>query len=89
MKKIDIKKGVFLWLCMDVKLCLTRQGENKRLPVFENRVLRRIFGSKRNEVTGGWTKLHNKELENLYSAPNTVRMIKSRRIKWAGHVARM
>jgi hypothetical protein len=57
--------------------------------VFENRVLRRIFGSKRDEVTGEWRKLHNKELHDWYSSPNIIRIIKSRRIRWAGHVARM
>jgi hypothetical protein len=57
--------------------------------VFENRVLRRIYGSKRDEVTGEWRKLHNEELNNLYSSPNIVRVIKSRRMRWAGHVARM
>jgi hypothetical protein len=57
--------------------------------VFENRVLRRIFGPKRDEVTGDWRKLHNEELHNLYSSPNIIRMIKSRRIRWAGHAARM
>jgi hypothetical protein len=57
--------------------------------VFENRVLRRIFGPKRDEVTGDWRKLHNEELHNLYSSPNILRMIKSRRMRWAGHVARM
>jgi hypothetical protein len=57
--------------------------------VFENRVLRRIFGPKRNEVTGGWRKQHNVELHNLYSSPSIIRMIKSRRMRWAGHVARM
>jgi hypothetical protein len=57
--------------------------------VFGNRVLRRIFEPKRDEVTGGWTKLHNEELHNLYPSPNIIRMIKSRRIRWAGHVARM
>jgi hypothetical protein len=55
--------------------------------VFEKRVLRRIFGSKRDEVTGGCRKPHNEELLNLYSASNTIRMIKSRKIRWAGHVA--
>jgi hypothetical protein len=63
--------------------------EEHRLRVFENRVLRRIFGPKRDEVTGGWRKLHNEELHNLYSSPSIIRMIKSRRMSWAGHVARM
>jgi hypothetical protein len=57
--------------------------------VFENRVLRRIFGPKRDELTGGWRKLHNEELHNLYSLPWIIRMIKSRRMSWAGHVTRM
>ena len=57
--------------------------------MFENRVLRRIFGPKRNEVTGEWRKLHTEELNDLYSSPNTVRVIKSRRMRWAGHVACM
>jgi hypothetical protein len=57
--------------------------------VFENRVLRRRFEPKRDEVTGDWRKLHNEELHNLYSSPNIIRMIKSRRMRWAGHVARM
>jgi hypothetical protein len=57
--------------------------------VFENKVLRRIFGPKRDEMTGGWRKLHNEELCDLYSSPSIIRIIKSRRIKWAGHVARM
>jgi hypothetical protein len=51
--------------------------------------LRRIFGPKRDEVTGGWRKLHNVELHNLYSSPSIIRVIKSRRMRWAGHVARM
>jgi hypothetical protein len=63
--------------------------EERRLRVFENRVLRRIFGPKRDEVTGGWRKLHNEELHNLYSSPSTIRIIKSRSMRWAGHVARM
>jgi hypothetical protein len=56
--------------------------------VFENRVLRRIFGPKRDEVTGGWRKLHNEELHNLYSSPSIIRVFKSRRMRWAGHAAR-
>jgi hypothetical protein len=63
--------------------------EEHRLRVFEYRVLRRIFGPKRGEVTGGWRKLHNEELHILYSSPSIIRMINSRRIRWAGHVARM
>jgi hypothetical protein len=57
--------------------------------VFENRVLRRIFGPKRDEVTGGWRKLHNEGLYNLCSSPNIIRMIKRKRMRWAGHVARI
>jgi hypothetical protein len=57
--------------------------------VFENRVLRRLFGPKRDEVTGGWRKLHNEELHRLYSSPSIIRMIKLRRMRWTGHVARM
>jgi hypothetical protein len=57
--------------------------------VFENRVLRRIFEPKRDDVTGDWRKLHNEELHNLYPSPNIIRMTKSRRMRWAGHVARM
>jgi hypothetical protein len=52
-------------------------------------VLRRIFGPKRDEVTGGWKKLHNEELHGLYSSPSIIRVIKSRRMRWVGHVARM
>jgi hypothetical protein len=57
--------------------------------VFENRVLRRIFGPKKDEVTGDWRKLHNEELRDLYSSPSIIRIMKSRRMRWAGHVARM
>jgi hypothetical protein len=63
--------------------------EEHRLRVFENRVLRRIFGPKRDEVTGEWRKLHNKELRDLYSSQSKIRIIKSRRMRWAGHAARM
>jgi hypothetical protein len=57
--------------------------------VFENRVLRRIFGPKRDEVTGEWRKLHNEELHNFYSSPDIITQVKSRRMRWAGNVARM
>jgi hypothetical protein len=61
--------------------------EEHRLRVFENRVLRRIFGPKKDEVTGGWRKLHNEELHIMYSSLSIIRMIKSRRMRSAGHVA--
>jgi hypothetical protein len=63
--------------------------EEHRLKVFENMVLRRIFGPKRDEVTSEWRKLHNKELHDLYSSPSIIRIMKSQRMRWAGHVARM
>jgi len=63
--------------------------EEKKLRVFENMVLRRIFGPRRDEVTGEWRRMHNEELSDLYSSPNIVRVITSRRMRWVGHVARM
>ena len=63
--------------------------EERRLRVCENRVLRKVFGPKRDEVTGEWRKLHNEELNDPYSLPNNLRVVKSRRMRWAGHVARM
>jgi hypothetical protein len=57
--------------------------------VIENRVLRRIFGPKRDEVTGGWRKLHNEELHNMYYLPSIIGMVKSKRMRWAGHLATM
>jgi len=77
---------VFLYGCETWSLTLR---EERRLRVFENRVLRRVFGPKRDEVTGQWRKLHNEELSDLYSLPNIVRVVKSRRMRWAGHVANM
>jgi hypothetical protein len=67
---------------------LTLREEHK-LRVFETRVLRRIFGPKRDEVTGEWRRLHNEELNDLYSSPNIIRVMKSRRMRWTGYVARM
>ena len=63
--------------------------EERKLRVFENMVLRRMFGPRWDEVTGERRRLHNEELNDLYSSPNIVRVIKSRRMRWAGHVARM
>jgi hypothetical protein len=63
--------------------------EGHRLRVFENRALRRIFGPKREEVAGGWRRLHNEELHNLHTSPDIIRVIKSRRMRWAGHIACM
>ena len=64
-------------------------SEESKLRVFENTVLRRIFGPRRDEVMGEWRRLHNEELNDLYCSPNIVRVIKLRRMRWAGHVARM
>jgi hypothetical protein len=77
---------VVLYGCETLALTLR---EEHRLRVFENRVLRRLFGPKRDEVTGGWRKLHNEELHGFYCSPSIVRVIKARRMRWAGHVARM
>jgi len=63
--------------------------EERKLRVIENTVLRRIFGPRREEVTGEWRRLHNEELNDLYPSPNIGRLIKSRRMRWAGHVAHM
>jgi hypothetical protein len=88
--KVKIYRTIFfpvvLYGCETWSLTLR---EERRLWVFENRVLRRVFGPKKDEVTAEWRKLHNEELNDLYSLPNTVRVVKSRRMRWAGHVARM
>ena len=91
-KKLKIKiyrtiiLPVVLYGCETWSLTLR---DERRLRVFENWVPRRVFGPKRDEVTGEWRKLHNEELSDLYSLPNIVRVVKSRRMRWAGHVARM
>ena len=77
---------VVLYGCKTWSLTLR---EERKLRVFENMVLRRIFGPRRDEVTGEWRRLHNEELNDLYSSPNVVRVIKSKTMGWAGHVARM
>jgi hypothetical protein len=77
---------VVLYGCKTWSLALRK--ENK-LKVFENRVLRRIFGPKRDEVTGEWRKLHNEKLHDLYSSPSIIRIMKSRRMAWSGYVARL
>jgi hypothetical protein len=88
--KIKIYKTIILpvvlYGCETLSLTVR---EEHRFRVFENRVLMRIFGPKRDEVTGGWRKLHNEELHGLYSSPSIVGVIKARRMRWAGHVARM
>ena len=78
--------SVVLYGCETWSLALR---EERKLRVFENRVLRRVFGLKRTDVIREWKKLHNEELIDLYSSPNIVRAIKSRRMRWAGHVARI
>jgi hypothetical protein len=83
---ITIIPPLVLYGCETLSLTLR---EEHRLRVFENRVLRRIFGPKRDEVTGEWRKLHNEELHNLYSSTDIIRQVKSRRMRWAGHMARM
>ena len=86
-KNLKIKKN--RTVILPVVLCQTWSltlREERKLRVFENRVLRRIFGPRRDEVTGEWRRLHNAELNDFYSPRNTVRVIKSRRMRWAGHV---
>jgi hypothetical protein len=88
--KIRIYKTVILpvvlYGCETLSLTLK---EEHRLRVCEKRVLRRIFGPKRDEVTGGWRKVRNEELHDLYPSPSIIRIIKARRMRWAGNVARM
>jgi len=81
-----INLSVVLYGCETWSLTLR---DERKLRVFENMVFRRIFGPRRDEVTGEWRRHHDEELNDLYSSPNIVRVIKSRRMRWAGHVARM
>jgi len=83
---VSPRKFVFVSFLSDILFALDYLI--RRLRVFENRVLRRIFGPKRDEVTGEWRRLHNEQLNDMYSSLNIVRVIKSRRMRWAGHVAR-
>jgi hypothetical protein len=90
----NLKIGIYKTIILSVVLygCEIRSltlREEYRLRVFESRVLRRIFGPKKEEVTGEWRKLYNVELYNLYSSPSIIRMIKYRRIRLAGHVVQM
>jgi hypothetical protein len=87
--KIRIYRAIILPVLYGCETWSMTLKEERRLRLFENRVLRRIFGPKRDEVTGEWRKLYNEELNGLYSLSNIVRVINSRRLRWAGHVARM
>jgi hypothetical protein len=87
--KIKIYRTILLDVLYGCETWSLTLREERRLRVFKNRVLGRVFGLKRDEVTGNWKNLHNEELIDLYSLPNIVRVVKSRRMRWAGHVARM
>jgi len=84
---IDIYICIYIYIYIYVYTCILR--EERKLRVFENMVLRRIFGPRRDEVKGEWSRLHNEELNDLCSSPNIVRVIKSRKMRWVGHVARL
>jgi len=89
---VNVSMYVFIYVCKFVcfdgrKMWSLALWEERRLTMFENRVLRRIFGPKSDEVTGEWRKLHNEKLNDPYSSLNYVRVINSKRIRWAGHVA--
>jgi hypothetical protein len=87
--KIEIYRTIVLPVVLYGCETWSHTEEERRLRVFENRVLRRIFGPKRDEVTGEWRRLHNEELNDLYSSPIIIRVIKSRRMRWVGRVACM
>ena len=93
-KKKNIKVKIYKTVILPVILyaCETwilTLREEKRLQVFENKVLRKIFGPKRDDQTGEWKRLYNGELHDLYGKPDIIRIVKSRRLRWAGHVTRM
>jgi len=83
------KQRLFLYTGLNCDMWSFTLKEERRLRVFEIMVLRRILGPQRNEVTGEWRKLHNEDLNEFYSSPNIVRVIKSKRMRWVGHVVRM
>ena len=87
--KIKIYRTIILPVVYGCETWLLTLRNEHRLRVFENSMLRRIFGLKRDEVTGEWRKLHNEELNDVHSSPSIVRVIKLRRIRWMGHVAHM
>jgi hypothetical protein len=88
--KVKIYKTTILTVVLyGCETCSLTLREEHRPKVFENRVLRRIFGPKRDEATGEWRNLHNGQLHNFYLSPDIIRQIKSRRMRWAEHVARM
>jgi hypothetical protein len=85
--KVKIHETIILLVLYGYETWSLTLREEHRLRVFENRVLRRICGPKREEVVGGWRRLHNEELHNLYTSPDIIRVIRSRKMRWAGHVA--